>query len=456
MTKKYENNPLSHLDDAQLTKLLQDTGMPFDDIKQEKIIRNIKKKQRPTNKNKRYKKILMGIAAAAILIPTSAFAANKIWEVTTKKDGFLTTLFVQNEAEDTAYYRVDVTYVPKELTAIPQTQNMKYWRKETRDGGFSLALIKPEKNQKLTVPNAVDTVKSTSGQHDVYTVKRQGNGSSYDTVSYLMLPEENRILQIMFDHTVNKVQQEKIIAGLRLEKVTAQKATPVTPLNQNEGKAKENYTPLQENQKTIYHENEAFQASFGDKKDALKIQVKENASQKQLPDYAKRAYIGQVEEFAKAGLIDKTGNLDTYEGSSYQRGDGVKTIDQLLAKQKIQPQYREMTITITNQTTKKVKDLYFAPQLQLMNKVKAGYQFDEATYLQPFDHDGEPVFISEHGEGKSYYNIGNLAAHEMKKVTIGYIVINPAKKAEFLQFNLTGTGSMDLNNSAFTWVLLDE
>ena len=33
MTKKYENNPLSHLDDAQLTKLLQDTGMPFDDIK---------------------------------------------------------------------------------------------------------------------------------------------------------------------------------------------------------------------------------------------------------------------------------------------------------------------------------------------------------------------------------------------------------------------------------------
>ena len=73
MTKKYENNPLSHLDDAQLTKLLQDAGMPFDDIKQEKIIRNIKKKQRPTNKNKRYKKILMGIAAAAILIPTSAF-----------------------------------------------------------------------------------------------------------------------------------------------------------------------------------------------------------------------------------------------------------------------------------------------------------------------------------------------------------------------------------------------
>lgn len=453
---KQTEHPLTHLNEEELDKLMSDLDIEYSKQNEQNILMKVKNK----NKVKKFplskaKKLLLGVVAAVVLIPTGAFAANKLWEVVTHRDGFLTTLHLKSDHESNDFYKLNVGYIPSNLTEVPNNDGMKFWEIGKQAGGISCVLIKPKKDETFKVPYSGNVVKSTINDIQAYTIERKGNNSSFTTITFLLFEKQNRVVEVYFDHAITKEEQQKILSSIRLEKVTAEEASPQVDLTQKREKSKiEAETPLKATSKNIHNLGQSFKTHYKDTE--LQLNVKSMQESTKLPNYQEKQadFIGQVETLKQKNLIDEQGGLLPYEGTIYSRKDGIKSLDKSLATFNIQPIYKELTIEIKNTSNHKLDDIYLAPQLQVMKEKDKRFTNDYESYINPISHIGDPVYISNHGMDSSYYDIGNLKANEQKTFTIGYIVINPQQDPEFLNFNLDGIGEMDLNSNKLDWVEL--
>lgn len=475
LTENENNHPLESLTDDQLTSLLEEQGIQYSEVNQQRINKKIKDKQM---KSKGVMSILKerlnprrGVlisCALVLLIPVTALAANKIWEVTTKQEGFLTTIGLSGKKVSDTPYKLSASYVPEGLVEVPNTDGQKYWKESVPANGFSLALIKPNKKDKYPIPYSEGAVEETVGDRPVYFIKRTGMANNdFTNIAMVLFEKEERLVEIYFGSGVSKEEQIKMIEGLELKETSKEKATLVAEMSA------ENYMSDPINRKAALLKKDSQNMSKVGQTFAVKVDGNEQTSEQlkvnvtvsgtsqsnQLPGFSEKAksdYSGLLDEICRNNLLSSEGQLLAFDAKLYQRGDGVKTVDTLVESLKIQPVYREFQMQLTNTTDSETDDLYFAPMLHRMAEQANGYQeVDPSKYLTPVDYFSEPIYLNEHGEGKSYYNIGKLKAKETKSVTIGYISINPLKDLEMLNISMTGSDSGDLNSKDNQWITFD-
>ncbi len=439
MKKNYPESPITELTDEQLDRLLEESEFPFSRRNQSAIESRVQEKRQTwlmrLQQLKRPQKWALGLAAL-LVFPTTVYGAAKIWQITTQHEGFLTTLSFEKQNSNQQSYRLDFTYVPENLTAIPQTKGTKYWHNETHDGGFSSLLLRPQDTDDYEVPYSQGVTESEINGKQTFLVDRSGNQSTFDTIAFMVFEEENLVVQVYLDQSLASAEQEKILAGITLTPVEKEEATRIFDLEEETTDPAPELTAVN---KQLYDLEQSFEIKHPDTQ--LEIQATDYKTAESLPEYQANHledYGYAVDELQKNGLISESGELLSFTGTVIQAGDGRQTIDQEIKTLKIQPVYKEVTFTITNLAKEELANFYFSPMFE--QEALAGGNDQEAAANQtimPFVEFPEPAYIDQHGEGKAYYNIGSLAAGQTVKVRVGFIDIVPDEnQEEFLSLDL--------------------
>lgn len=465
--KEYPHSKLSELNDEELDQLLEE--FPFTDLNQQKILNNVRKKQ-PKKSWRTPRKLALAVAAVFVLLPTSVFAANKLWEVVTNREGFLTTInIVPGEEKEKKYYKLIYNDLPENLSERPQTGKDIYWDAATKSSGFSTVLLRVSDAETFEFPYSTGYVEEEINGHRVWWVEQSGNRSDYYTTAFILFEEEGLAAQISLDKSLSEEAQRQIINGLVLEETTKDQASDVIePVDRKDAddEIHELGNPvLSKDSDTIKSFGNPFIVEDMHIKDndveylPIEMTISEPRITENLPTSpSENTYNYQVEHLQKLGLLSETGQLQAFEGTIYKRGDGVNNIDEAIETRTVQPYYVEMTFTIENTSSEVMTEFYFAPQLLGLEESVSGYRLrDTDTYMQPlgFTSWEEPAYISGHGEGKAYYNLGEFQPGEVKEVNIGYIV-NYSEVPLFLQININGAGGLDLDAPDYQWLKLPE
>lgn len=449
--KTYPESPLSDLTNEQLEDVMTDMGIAFTKENAQGIQSKLAKKQNRHFNRPRYK-VILAAAAAIILIPTSVLGANKIWEITTQQDGFLTTLVLNKSNGNEQAYKLDFTYLPENLV---EHEELKYWDATSHDGGFSSLLIRPEDSDRFETLYATDSKETTINGHKVYFVERTVRKGASDVVSYMFFENENLVLKTYFLGDLSKEVQKQILAGVTLTKATESEGTTIMPVFEDDEKFKlpRPAEKLAQNSKSIHSVGETFAAT-----DALDTQLEITVSDPQISTHISEIALQdkdtfyQLEDLQKNSLITESGELLPYTGQIYESGDGKTTLDSLVKEVMIQPWYKEFSMMIKNTTDHALDDFYFSPTYRALPISKNNYlnylTDDYSTYLSPSFAQEGPIYMDLHGEGKAYYDIGTLKAGESKTITVGFLSDEFPDKQEMIEFNLEGT----MYNDTTQWV----
>ncbi|BDR59206.1 hypothetical protein [Xylocopilactobacillus apicola] len=454
MNHKLEHeSPLNSLTEQQLDEMINALDSSYSADNQNRIKRNLQ--QKIHSKRRRFSRPIKALIAAAILLvvlPGTALAANKIWEAVTHRDGFLTTLIVKNNNADNKHYQVKFSYLLNNWTKSKNSEEISYGDPQKVESYFSALLYRPKDETKIEIPNSKQFDQKLINGHTVYLVpKHRGNEQLFEAL--VLFEKEQRVVQLFFGSEVSKEEAEKIITGMSLTPAAAGQAAPEIALDQLYQQARKIPSILQANNPRI----KDFKTTFtqqDSKNSTVRIEPLAVNISKTVPakfDLSKDAAINPDK------MVASDGNLTPFEGELYRRGDGKKTIDHKIKSLTIQPYFCEIKLKVTNDSTENIEKFGInPPNLKLLKSVDQQFVLDESVYSSPYQGFAEPVIALPHGSGEHDYftNIGSLKAHESKIITYGYLVINPQDYKPFLQFDIAGRGSDDLNSPNYDWLRL--
>lgn len=448
MKPNYPKTNLTELTDEQLDVLLRENGQPFSEIHQQAIQKKLKKKRKGM---KRSTKIILGVAATMFLLPTSVYAANKVWSILMQQDNFLTTVKIQKENANQHPYKLNFTYVPSGL--VPHSGGMKYWHEATQSDGFSSMLLRPKDIEEYNIPFSTGVEETEINGNKTFFVKRSIVGTDFDTVAFMICEAENLVVQVYLANSLSQEEQEKILAGIKLEGTTEEQSM-IVPDVQEDGGVPIHIEGLRQNSKNIYQLNEPIRLTHSASEIDLEIQVQHYSEGTTLPDFSKTPSSYHLPDNYSL-ILTPEGSLLPYTAKIYQAGDGVRSLDEQIKEKTVQPLYKEMTFTIRNLSTQTLKDYYFSPTWEQLQLKKSRYQPKQAnTFTEPFLPLNEPVYIEGAQNGHDFYRLEDIAPNETRVIRIGYLDVFPEADDEFIQINSDGTYVEDFNTSTIQWIQL--
>ncbi|BDR57130.1 hypothetical protein [Xylocopilactobacillus apis] len=458
---KNVEQPVTKLSDQELDKLIEEMDTSFNSKNQKNIHDRLHKKmhKRPISLP-RATKWLVAAAALVILVPGTALAANGLWEAVTHKDGFLTTLVFKNGSQDNSHYKVNYGYLPSNLKPMAHTDGLKYYDPKDEDYSLSTVFYKPKNDAKLQVPNSGKTTKKIINNNVVYFVDHAGGDGESSNV-FVAFEKEHRIVQLYFGPKVTKESIEKIVGGLSLKATSAKLATFESPANESHT-SNDNVKSqtLRADSSTIKQFKTSFTQEVGEK-DQIKIEpLSVNVGNEISKEFDLKKDVNIIDEKFLDRIIADKGVLKPFEGEVHKRGDGKNTIDRKIKNVTVQPKFYEVTVKITNDSSKPISHYDFnAPRLYLLEPKGNNLVLDMDVYTSPYNNfENYPNYVLPRGigSGQKDYNksSGTIEPHTSKTFKYGYVVINPMDYKPFLQFDSAGRAPDDLNSNQYRWLKL--
>lgn len=427
--------------------------------KKQLFMREIKKTTQETHSKRSKKRFLITAACLLLAIPTTAFAATKMYELIVQKQNYEVTVSVNKSAapkKDT-WYQLVLNNLPSQMEVVKHTDSMKYSIKRNPEkGGISFNLWKLGENSDFsTVYSSGYQELEINHKKAVIVTKDKGD---FNRQVFLLFEEEGLMLESYIGSDISEEEMLTVLKGISLKPVSKEQASPISEYNQDLLGTKGNLSeptiiPLKENSKQLVKIGQQIPIQ-------LENQLEYTVEKVELFNSIKGFDLAEFNEFGLSVLNERQAltqdNFLPYQRNVYQLGDGKESVDTLVDSKQTNLKFVYLTTTIKNKEDKATEDIYMHPSLQVLKFENGGWTYARTAGL--FEETAmttEVDYLEPHGEGKSFYNIGSISPNQTKQVKIGFFVDEDKLDSIFLDvFNYGGTSGQleDLNQENRWWI----
>jgi len=337
-----------------------------------KMLNNI---DNPSKKKKPVKKATALLIAAAIIAVSSAsvYAGTAIYNMYTQKNGDYAetmvlkkdTLQLKKLSTDSHfdYVKLNLSYLPNKMQAVPHTNNSKYSFNDTYAmGGLSLVLIDMSGVDEFKVNNeyVIDSDITDLNENKVYYYQYQVSENYseehpvFDKCFYMYFPEYDYILSGMAGTDLSKEELYKILKGASLEAGTEDDHFDETSKwtdNISNDSSKDLSDITYDFDNSIKEEYNEFY-SIG-----MPINVDEYSSvQLTIDDVVFSDDLSMMSDDFKSKYLDENGKIKPLEVTCYGGGNGVDSLNKAEDIKSFDMTYVYETATFKNTTDKDIKD----------------------------------------------------------------------------------------------------
>ncbi|MFS7401263.1 hypothetical protein [Carnobacterium maltaromaticum] len=425
--------------------------------KKQLFMDEIKNKKPEIDSKKNKKRFLITAACLLLSIPTTAFAASKIYELIVEKQNYEVSVSVKNPTSPNQehWYQLVINNLPPEMEVMKYTDNMKYSTKgNSEQGGLSFNLWKLDGNSNFSSLYSSNYTEMEINNRKAVIVTKENN-SDFNRHVFLMFQQEGVMLESYIGSDISEEQMITILNGVALKSVSKEQASPISEYNSalmgtTYNLVEPTVIPLKENSKQLVKIGQKIPIQLENKLEYTigKIEVFDSIDGFDL------------ENFNEYGLsvLNKHKALNhnqfiPYQRDIYKLGDGKESINQLVDSKKAKLKFVYLTTTIKNKEDKSTEDIYMHPSLQVLKFENGGWIYAQtAGLLEETAMTTEVDYLEPHGEGKSFYNIGSILPNQTKEVKVGFFVDEDKLDSIFLDaFNYSGN-SEDMNRENRWWV----
>lgn len=466
MSKKpTKESSFEHLSEENLDDYLASINLSYDEsiqrgIRQKVVSKMGDKKRFSMKKRKNYYALaILGV----LVIPTGVFAAVKGWNYVMNQNGYETSFgLFNNEKENTQdFYQVKVGYLPENVTPMAHEVG-KFQNAVTHKEGLSFALIKIDKKEAdLKADFVTNYQEKKTKDNKVYWLLHRQKG--YD-LAYIPMEKEGHIVQLYVENKdLSKEELEKIISGISLEKVKERPENVMmySDLVDRQNEAEEEKPETLVKKEEVKDLGKETSLKLTHQEVPLKIDQMKVTEMTSMADFINKpesevTVFAAIKFLKENAAVDTNGNLKAFQADVYKRGDGINSLDEKVDTVKVSPKVVKVSMRVTNTSKTDLKSFSFNPTLHILNESKAGYELDTTSYIvgeNKKEHGAiggsqsyEPAYIPQHGEGKSYYFVGEIPAGKTKEIQVYYVVAQNKKQAMLLEFNLNGEDRSNTDN----------
>lgn len=419
------------------------------------VLEKMKKDMRKSKQNYRWKtwKIVAAAASAAIIIPSSALAADQIAQLfhnEVHKDGYQLDIDIQKDSK-ADHTKSETIKAGKENSVVLEyeipdeyTMNEKgggwysFNHKEGFDAGkdFAIELIKVDKTieKKFLLDDVGVQEEIKVGDNNGIYIKFNGliesqyeeERNGYGQRALIFDEKQGYILQI---YAMNGIEKEKLLkyaSGITLKPCEQGEECAFMLLSEyiKTKSDVEKDTPLQgidashvvsEKETILFHGIE-YEVNEVQVSDTLEAIMKENGKGMDSEIWENRL-----------GYSDKKGKLKTYTRETIEYGDGHTTPgSRVVGRKDVAQRFVLVELRVKN-TTKKVKqNVQACLQMDYMTEDNGTYVYDTISYYRPREvedcqMDNMPHYFKETNGGKGFY-LKDLQPGQEEVYHIGYFV----------------------------------
>ena len=376
-------------------------------------------------------KITLAVILILALIPTAIIGASKIiGSISAEKEGNFGVKITAASDPDTDYPEYVKMHInaPEGFAEVPGTDGLEYYQLSTNEpytDGISLMPLRASDNNPFNFAYFANGYDETViAGHTAYKIIPTENYRGYDRI-YVYYEDVNVILLIFYKE-ITEQQLTDFIAGISCTEGTADDHTElILPEVPDEGKQTfyvPDYTFIEKPLDTAF--------TFGEYNES---DVIENPSvSAKVSDIRILENISGLDEngfnplYQNSDIADENGSILPHTREVWQYGDGLETKDVLISSEEVERKLVLIDFEYVNLTAED-KTVYIPWRLSAMIKCSDGsfkpygtINEDENIRYGTEIADSEICYMSNHGEGKSFYSI-ILEANETKTVTVGFI-----------------------------------
>lgn len=415
------------------------------------------------NKKKRFswtkQKIIIAAIALIIIIPTTVFAANELyqWYITQKE--YKLTLSVNGpDSKNSPYYELKLGYLPDNMKESDRSNKYSYADNPDK-GGFSFVLWKVNNQADFVSLNTHNYKEVTYGNNKGLLVNKEGfnltQEDGFSRVVYLLFEKEGYVIEAYIGNDVPDKDLEKVLSNLSLKETTKENATFAIDYEEykkdlknepeNDGLAD---SKLLTSSPNIFNIGESISVnSFYFTVDSVDIlnHIKD-LDVSNFNDFA-------IERMKEKQIISKDLMLQSYTQKLIKLGNGETSVDKIIDEKTKTPKFVYITGTLKNPTNSKIDNIYLQNSPQLLQKDgKYFVHADSPEEIPDFSsYSGEVDYLDNHGEDKSFYKLPALNPKEVRIIHFGYFMDEDQLDKMLLPiFNYNNPE--DLNDEDSKWV----
>ncbi|MHC5250378.1 hypothetical protein [Enterococcus sp. LJL90] len=449
--KAYEELPLSRLSDESLDQFITMMGHQFDTTSEKNIQQRVLsagEKLTWLDKIRCSKRNLTLVVALTsfFIIPGTVYGASKVWQTYFSQHNFSSLISITNQdKKQEKEYRLEVNYLPEGLRPISQNEGevpAKFYNPDVTDATISTLLLKIDEGQTDLETLYTDTAEEmVLAGRKVWMINQKANeaSDSLNRTAYVLFEEEGYVLQMYIGNDIPESELLEVVRNLDLvpagggpasnsylisefaeetEKVSAEAPCRIptdSDLIKKVGEEQHFSLNQQQDDKTD------FALTVNDVTVSDNLFEVENADS----DWSVQDSFNRLKE---DNLVDDTGYFLPYTATLYNRGDGKDTLDTVAAQTQDQMKLVKLNVTLKNLSSATFSDFYFQANASILTAIDGFYQpkylLDwEQQYAQiGYQNSLDIVYLSNHGEGKGYLNIGSISGQEAITFEFGYLV----------------------------------
>lgn len=457
---------LNITESAVKNRMLRARANIKDMIKQE-VNRQVNAKEHSQRRKRiSFRKAAVFLLAGVMLLGTTAFAANQIYNITATKQGKYS---VKTKINNTKAVKdsevIDIPMVKKEVTYLPE--NMECFEKDKysfkgvpRRGGVTFEFIgmdcgddKFEINDKYIVNS--ENIKL--GSHDGVVLqfkKTTDNRGSMDKKIYVFYPEVHYVMVMYVGSDLSKEEAIKIAEGVKLTETTDENDPDIvnawnwssyssTDDGGSNGTSDLKVTATKDEMKNTHKIGDSFYINYTDSQsnsdeeniyNTLSVNVKDV----QILDNVNildRKYIDQDLSSDISKDVDKDGNLLPTTIEYIKDGNGVDTLDNVISTKQTAQKLMYVTVNYTNRTDKDLKDVMYSVEcLRVRNDNNVYTLFNSEQPVDKFPCDfinnsgisgmgHSMLYYDVHGGERDNNYIGEIKAGETKTVHVAFLLL---------------------------------
>lgn len=392
------------------------------------------------------------VAAAAVLVPSTAFAVNSIHAYLTQKGSYQQDLTITADNTSTQPMALSVGWMPDGMGIDPLSG--KYADAQGR--GITMEYYKADSNENFiqdSMTGIIDQSEYTCGENTMFCLQRDVTGWTgdgiYDRIVWVTFPDSRYAVEMYVTDDVLEDELKQIAENLSLTPSDEETAS-VWINSEEEPVVEPGYEPpvfdLSKLQTYAVGETVTRSAELGDE---VSVRVNSVSMQDNF-DGITTDSIGMGADYSEYLSADGTiQNTRTW----YSRGNGIDTLDEYLREETIPQRVVVLRLTYTNNTAGTLSDICICPTLFRLdenNKLHSistpetedSYCTDSCRELK--SDDMAFSFASDHEFSKN--NLTQLAAGESAEVTLAFLV--DADQTDGMYLNILPAGhelAEDLN-----------
>lgn len=349
---------------------------------------------------------------------------------------------VSNKNESVDFVKLNLSYLPSGIKAMPNTEKTKYCSESDNNKGvFSFWFTKVNSDYKISelFVNDYKEVDVNGNEGVIMHIKPfENSDEKSNSMIYIYYKEMNVLLTAYVSNDVTDNEIEKVMKGIQLTKGNSGDLC-VDEAKSEEDKITYDYFSSNSEKYQVVSKNTSIDCfGFSGNISCSSVNILDNLSGFNQDCFYLFEYDNDLSQIA-----DENGNIKPYEKKIFKDGDGVNSIGSLEEINITNRKFVKAEVTVTNTINEEQEFGINTIKLNALKKDSNG----NLIYKEDNSLSTETHYIESNINRESYYSI-LIPANSSETITVGFFVDEDT--LDDLYLTLNGRSYYDLSDDVYT------